>query len=90
MTADVIEECEYLTYFTKELLRFDCPVVVNLFQICKENVVIDNIDFLKDTIIQYNISGLHYNKTQWINPEEFIPERFDPLSKFFLTPKGEP
>ena len=26
---------------------------------------------------------------QWIKPEEFIPERFDSQSEFYLTPKGE-
>ena len=32
---------------------------------------------------------LHRNPKQWHEPEEFIPERFDPSSKYFLTPEGK-
>jgi len=32
---------------------------------------------------------LHRNKEEWIEPEKFIPERFDPQSKYYLTPTGK-
>jgi cytochrome P450 len=32
---------------------------------------------------------LHRRKDQWIEPEKYIPERFDPDSKYFLTPSGQ-
>lgn len=35
-----------------------------------------------------NIYHLHHNPEEWITPEKFIPERFDPESPFYLTPKG--
>ena len=28
------------------------------------------------------------NPNEWIEPEKFIPERFDPHSKYYLTPSG--
>jgi len=31
---------------------------------------------------------LHRNKEEWIEPEKYIPERFDPQSKYYLTPNG--
>lgn len=37
---------------------------------------------------QINIQALHHNKDEWDQPEEFIPERFDPQSKYFLRPDG--
>ena len=33
--------------------------------------------------------NLHRNEQQWIRPDDFIPERFDPESSFFLTPDGK-
>jgi len=32
---------------------------------------------------------LHWNKNEWIEPEKFIPERFDPSSRYYLTPSGK-
>lgn len=89
LTTEMVEEIDYLSFYAKELLRVDCPAILNFFQVCQENVQIDGIEFLKDTLVIYNIGGLHYSKNQWITPEEFIPERFDPLSKFYLKPNGE-
>ena len=36
-----------------------------------------------------DIYGLHHKDTIWRDHEKFIPERFDPKSEYFLTPKGE-
>ena len=34
-------------------------------------------------------NALHYDRTQWQKPQEFIPERFDPSSPMSLTPSGK-
>jgi cytochrome P450 len=34
-------------------------------------------------------SDVHHDPEQWIEPLKFIPERFDPESKYFLTPSGK-
>lgn len=33
-----------------------------------------------------DILWIHYDPTQWAKPLEFIPERFDPESEYFLKP----
>ena len=44
--------------------------------------------FRDDHQFAINIYGLHHNPDEWQEPERFIPERFDPASKYYLTPKG--
>ena len=35
------------------------------------------------------IHEIQHNRKYWIDPEKFIPERFDPESKYYLTPDGK-
>jgi len=35
-----------------------------------------------------NLHALHHNPEQWQRSGEFLPERFDPSSPLYLTPKG--
>jgi cytochrome P450 len=46
------------------------------------------VTFLKGDVIQFDIYNLHRNPDEWPEPEKFIPERFDPNSKYYLTPSG--
>jgi len=39
--------------------------------------------------IHININALHHNPNEWISPEKYIPERFDPDSEYYLTPSGK-
>lgn len=38
----------------------------------------------------HNFHHIHHNKEEWIEPERFIPERFEPHSKYYLRPDGKP
>ena len=43
----------------------------------------------KKSLVLIPIQAIHMNEKLWKNPNEFIPERFDPDSKYFLTPFGK-
>jgi cytochrome P450 len=53
-----------------------------------ENLEILGKHYRKDTPLYINIWNLHNDPTQWHTPTEYIPDRFDPKSKFYLTPAG--
>lgn len=36
-----------------------------------------------------SVGAIHRNPDEWQSPTEFIPDRFDPKSKYFLTPSGQ-
>lgn len=36
-----------------------------------------------------NLHGLHHNIEEWQEPEKWIPDRFNPESKYYLTPGGK-
>ena len=73
----------------KEALRMDGPAVNSIFYGTKEEVTICGITIPKDALMSISLAGLHYNKKEWQKPLEFIPERFDPDSKYFKTPEGQ-
>ena len=35
-----------------------------------------------------NFRALHFDPTQWIEPEKFVPDRFDSHSEWYKTPSG--
>ena len=41
-----------------------------------------------DTVMVF-MHGLHTHPDYWIEPEKFIPDRFDPSSKYYLMPNGK-
>lgn len=88
LNKDTIEEFSYLNYFIKECQRMENSSSGTLNYRCFEDVEIDGFKIKAGPDILYNIHGLHHNKTQWIDPDKFIPERFDPESKYFKTPSG--
>jgi cytochrome P450 len=53
-----------------------------------EDMTIKGICFKKGDEIIIDQDNAHRNPDEWFEPERFIPERFDPSSKYFLTPHG--
>ena len=53
------------------------------------NVDAAGLNIRKDDMLYINIGALASDPTQWQQPQKFIPERFDPKSRFFLTPEGK-
>lgn len=61
LTNEVIESVDYLSYFIKEILRYDAPLSSNSNQVALEDIDLGDIVIKKGTDIWWNIFGAHYN-----------------------------
>lgn len=72
-----------------ESLRFDAPLNLTSWVQFEQDVKCGWLNIKRGMQININVSKLHYNPAQWIRPEEYLPERFDPSSPLYLTPTGQ-
>jgi len=54
----------------------------------KQDVDAAGLKIRKGDAISISMANLCRDKNQWIEPDRFIPERFDSQSEYFLTPSG--
>ncbi|CDW84544.1 cytochrome family subfamily polypeptide 55 precursor [Stylonychia lemnae] len=87
-TYEALNDCNFLQYCIMETLRYDAPVPVSGIHVFLEDTKIGNYYIKKESTWHINMNALHFNPEEWIRPEEFIPERFDPNNPLYLTPKG--
>ena len=71
----------------QESLRIDSPSTISSGVNVTEDTVIYDKVFRSDTAIQIANHRLHMSQKQWIEPQKFIPDRFNPSSPYFLTPE---
>lgn len=85
-----INDMNYVTYCFTEALRYFSPVACSgLIEMKQDLHLKPNLTVRKGDSLCVHMHGLHRNPKQWIKPEEYIPERFDPESPYFLTPDGK-
>ncbi len=82
-----ISQMNHFSNCISETLRVDTPPISFGIQMT-EPVEIFGTKISDQHQILINIHGLHFNEEEWIDPERWIPERFNPESPFYLTPKG--
>jgi len=89
LDSDKVLDLKYYSNCFNESLRIQAPVLISTTLTMMETVKADFVTIRKDDPISIDMWGLHHNKAEWIEPEKFIPNRFDPESKYFLTPAGK-
>lgn len=82
MEFDFLQKCFF------ETMRIEPPVPVSGAQCMSQNVVINKVNFKKDSLFFISIHSLHHDPKQWRSPEQFIPARFDSTSEWYKTPSG--
>ncbi|CDW76273.1 cytochrome p450 [Stylonychia lemnae] len=82
------ESWQYLYLVIQENLRIESPVRSSTPLQLRQKMNISGFEIDTDIPILVHFHLLHRNPKEWIEPTKFIPERFDPLSKYSLAPDG--
>ena len=88
MTTEVIEDLEYLKMFYNEVLRYDTPIPTSSTTCFSKDVNINGINFKEGDPVLLCMSEMHRSEKEWIEPDTFNPDRFDPNSKYYKRPDG--
>ena len=65
-----------------------CPGSITSFGSMAKTLKLGDITILGGDEFSVHLEGLAKNPTEWPNPEEFIPERFDPSHQASKTKNG--
>ncbi|CDW88283.1 cytochrome p450 [Stylonychia lemnae] len=82
------EGWQYLYLLIQETLRIEPPVRSATAMQLRQKMNIGGYTVDSETPILVHFMLLHKNPKEWQEPDKFIPERFDPNSRYFLTPDG--
>lgn len=88
-TYENINNLDYVTMMVKEALRIDTPVFETMTYACYEDITVAGVKFPKGTLFKKDIFSPHWDEKEYHTPEIYIPERFDPESKYFNKPGNE-
>ena len=87
---ELSDSFDYLKCCFFEALRLEAPVPQSSPTTFFEDVVINGVHINAYDQVGIAIDYMHRDNHQWQKPDEFIPERFDPESKYFKRPDGGP
>lgn len=88
LSFDNVNDLYHLSMCVNETLRADPSGISFGFEVT-EPVEVCGVKISEGNSILFNLHDLHMNPEEWFEPEKWIPERFDPNSKYYLTPAGK-
>jgi cytochrome P450 len=71
-----------------ETLRISTPTIMTSIFTVTENMKLGNMNLKEGVQLSIFHKYVHMDPEQWLEPDKFVPERFDPQSPFYLTPSG--
>jgi len=89
LNYESMSNLEYMGMCLNEALRIDPPASSSSTICLTESTTIGGKMIGSDLRISVNIWALQNNPQEWHTPDIFIPERFDPSSKYFSRPDGK-
>ncbi len=88
LNFESLHDLHYLNACFNESLRIEPPGPISTSCTVNQDSKVGKYNIKKDTLLFIDVYHLQRNPAEWHEPEKYIPERFDPDSKYFLTPSG--
>jgi cytochrome P450 len=85
---DTLNDLTFYSNCFTESMRIEPAVASSSFCQLTETCQIGKYTFKAGQAFTIEMTELQHLKEEWIEPGRYIPERFDPSSKYFLTPAG--
>eukprot|EP00350_Pseudokeronopsis_sp_OXSARD2_P013155 CAMPEP_0170567622 /NCGR_PEP_ID=MMETSP0211-20121228/80596_1 /TAXON_ID=311385 /ORGANISM="Pseudokeronopsis sp., Strain OXSARD2" /LENGTH=189 /DNA_ID=CAMNT_0010889127 /DNA_START=560 /DNA_END=1125 /DNA_ORIENTATION=+ len=89
LNLNTLADLNYVSWCVSEGLRIEPPIPVSSTQQVTETIRVGDYTLRDGDVLAVDMNRLHYNKEEWIEPSAYIPERFDPKSRYYLTPSGQ-
>lgn len=89
LDPDNIGDLKIYSNCFNEAMRQTPPVAFSSPNQMTKTVNAGGLVMRKGDPFSINMLNLANDPDEWIEPEKFIPERFDPQSKYYLTPAGK-
>jgi cytochrome P450 len=84
-----VQELPFLGYCLSESLRIEPPVRYSSTVCLTEDLEICGVKIKKGEQLEIDMGNLHRNPREYQQPNEYIPDRFDPSSPYYLTSAGK-
>jgi cytochrome P450 len=88
LTSELVENFNFTRNCWFESLRLVPPTSVSGAACFSEDTTIGKVRIEKDLGFIVSMFAMHMDPTEWINPEAFLPDRFDPTHALSLRPDG--
>jgi len=85
---DQIQNLEIFSNCFNEAVRIQPPVPYSTTLMMTQDTEAGGLMIRRGDPLVIGIKHLCHNQSEWIEPEKFIPERFDMTSPLSLTPSG--
>lgn len=86
-TLDTLHNCTYLTSVIKETMRLDTIAPASFIYSSNRDIQICDVPIPKGLGIRIDLISSKFDETHFLNPDEYIPERFDVDSEFYKKSK---